>query len=116
MTHMFATRPRDALLAALLPHAGPFVTVAATSRAWASGLFDGARHRIAIRLEGEDAAGRAERLAATLPEADLPIPRGFVADLQVTGRLEGETVIVAIEALTIDDAVEEISRAARRAG
>jgi hypothetical protein len=113
---MFATRPRDALLAALLPHAGPFVTVAATSSTWASGLFDGARHRIAIRLEGEDAAGRAERLAAVLPEADLPIPRGFVADLQVTGLLDGEAVIVAIEALTIDDVVEEVSRAVRQAG
>lgn len=106
MTHMFANRPRDALLAGLAAHAGPFVTVAATSRAWASGLFDGARHRIAIRLEGEDAVGRAGALAALLPEADLPIPRGFVADLQVSDRLEGETVIVEIEALTIDDAVE----------
>ena len=116
MTHMFANRPREALLAALAPHAGPFVTVAATSRAWASGLFDGARHRIAIRLEGKDAAARAEALSALLPEADLPIPRGFVADLQVTGRLEGETVVVAIEALTIGDAGAPVSRAGRRAG
>ncbi|WP_454885278.1 hypothetical protein [Sphingomonas oryzagri] len=115
MTHISATRPCEALLAALLPHAGPFVPVAATSRAWASGLFDGARHRIAIRLEGEDAAARAEALAALLPEADLPIPRGFVADLQVTGRLEGEMVIVAIEALTIEDADAPLN-AVRRAG
>jgi hypothetical protein len=110
-------RMRDALIAALEPLAGPFTTVAATSRDWASGLFDGARHRIALRLEGEGTAGRAERLAALLPETELPIPRGFVADIQVAGRLDGETVIVVIEALTIDDPDEEpVSRAVRRAG
>jgi len=110
-------RMRDALIAALEPLAGPFTTVAATSRDWASGLFDGARHRIALRLEGEGATGRSERLAELLPETELPVPRGFVADVQVTGRLDGETVIVTIEALTIDDADEEpVSRAVRRAG
>jgi hypothetical protein len=113
-----ADRMRDALIAALEPHAGPFTTLAATSRDWASGLFDGARHRIAIRLEGDDGAARAERLAALLPESELPIPRGFVADVQVTGRLDGETVIVGLEALTIiDDATDApVSRAVRRAG
>jgi hypothetical protein len=110
-------RLRDALIAALGPHAGPFATLAATSRSWSSGLFDGARHRIALRLDGEDAAERAERLAERLPETELPIPHGFVADVQVTGRLDGETVIVSIEALTIDDADDEpVSRAVRRAG
>lgn len=111
-----AERMRDALISALEPHAGPFTTVAATSRDWASGLFDGARHRIALRLEGEDATERAARIAEILPETELPISRGFVADVQVTGRLDGEMVIVAIEALTIDDADEPVSRAVRRAG
>ena len=111
-----AERMRDALISALEPHAGPFTTVAATSRDWASGLFDGARHRIALRLEGDDATERAARIAEILPETELPIPRGFVADVQVTGRLDGEMVIVAIEALTIDDADEPVSRAVRRAG
>jgi hypothetical protein len=112
-----ADRMRDALIAALVPYAGPFTTLAATSRDWASGLFDGARHRIAIRLEGDDAAARAGRLAARLPESELPIPRGFVADVQVTGRLDGEAVIVALEALTIlDEADAPVSRAVRRAG
>jgi len=117
MSRLPADRMRDALIAALEPHAGSFVTLAATSRDWSSGLFDGARHRIAMRLEGGDAGDRAARLAELLPETDLPIPRGFVADVQVTGRLDGETVIVAIEALTIDDADDEpVSRAVRRAG
>ncbi|PXA89350.1 hypothetical protein DMC47_28735 [Nostoc sp. 3335mG] len=117
MNRLPAQRMRDALISALEPYAGPFATVAATSRDWASGLFDGARHRIALRLEGGDTAKRAERLSALLPETELPIPRGFVADIQVTGRLDGETVIVAIEALTIDDAEDEpVSRAVRRAG
>jgi len=109
---------RDALVAALEPYAGPFTTLAATSRDWASGLFEGARHRIAIRLEGEDRMARADRLAKLLPESELPVPRGFVADVQVTGRLDGEAVIVGLEALTIlDDAREaSVSRAVRRAG
>ena len=113
-----ADRMRDALIAALEPYAGPFTTLAATSRDWASGLFDGARHRIAIRLEGENKLARADRLAKRLPESELPIPRGFVADVQVTGRLDGEAVIVGLEALTIlDDAREaSVSRAVRRAG
>jgi len=113
-----ADRMRDALIAALEPYAGPFTTLAATSRDWASGLFDGARHRIAIRLEGENKVARADRLAKRLPESELPIPRGFVADVQVTGRLDGEAVIVGLEALTIlDDAREaSVSRAVRRAG
>jgi len=116
MSRLPTERARDALIAALMPLAGPFTTIASTSRPWASGLFDGARHRIAIRLEGEDRAERAARLAEWLPDSELPIPRGFVADVQVTGRLEGEAVIVAIEALTIDDAAEAVSPAARRAG
>lgn len=113
-----ADRVRDALIAALEPHAGPFTTLAAASRDWASGLFDGARHRIAIRLDGDDRAARADRLARLLPESELPIPRGFVADVQVTGRLDGEMVIVGLEALTIrDDAADvPVSRAVRRAG
>jgi len=113
-----ADRMRDALIAALEPYAGPFTTLAATSRDWASGLFEGARHRIAIRLEGEDRMARADRLAKLLPESELPVPRGFVADVQVTGRLDGEAVIVGLEALTIlDDAREaSVSRAVRRAG
>lgn len=116
MSRLPAERARDALIAALAPHAGRFATLAATSRTWSSGLFDGARHRIAIRLDGADRAARAERLEALLPEIDLPIPRGFVADVQVSGRLDGETVIVTIEALTIDDPEESVSRAVRRAG
>ncbi|MBA2932857.1 hypothetical protein HZF05_01985 [Sphingomonas sp. CGMCC 1.13654] len=116
MSRLPANRTRDALIAALEPHAGPFTVVAATSRDWASGLFDGARHRIALRLEGDDRTARAWHLAERLSDADLPVPHGFVADVQVTGRLDGETVIVGLEALTIDDADEPVSRAARRAG
>jgi hypothetical protein len=116
-----AERTRDALLVALEPHAGPFLTVAATSRPWASGLFDGARHRLAVRLLGDDTHGRAMRLAADLPEIELPLARGFVADVQVTGRLDGDASILAIEVLTIDEAGDEavetpVSAAVRRAG
>jgi hypothetical protein len=116
MIRLPADRARDALIAALEPHAAPFAPIAATSREWASGLFFGARHRIALRLLGDDRTGRGRRLETALGEMDLPIARGFVADVQVSARLEGEDSILAIEALTIDDP-ETVSRVAvRRAG
>ena len=114
MIRLPAERARDALLRAMEPIAAPFAMIAATSEDWASGLFYGARHRLAIRIEGDDQGARAMRLQAELPEIDLPMRRGFVADIQVS-RLDGTASILAIEALTIDEA-SEINRAARRAG
>ncbi len=114
MIRLPAERARDALLAAIAPFAAPFTTIAATSQDWASGLFYGARHRLALRIEGDDQVERAERLRLQLPEADLPLLRGFVADVQVT-RLDAMSPILAIEALTIDDG-DAVNRAVRRAG
>jgi hypothetical protein len=113
-----AERARDALLKALEPHAGPFSLIAASSKEWASGLFYGARHRFAIALQEDDALARAERLQIDLPELELEIPGGFVADIQVTTRLHDARPVLAIEALTIEDGAEcaAVSRAVRRAG
>jgi hypothetical protein len=106
-----------ALLRALKPHAGPFTLVATSSRPWASATFIGARHRLAIALEGEDAAARATRLQATLSEADVDFHGGFVADILVTARLDGASPVLGIEALTIDEPeAEPVSAATRRAG
>jgi hypothetical protein len=111
------------LLRALRPHAAPFILVSTASRPWASALFLGSRHRLTLRLEGEDANSRATRLQAALGEMELEIPGGFVADILVTSRVDGDTPALGIEALTIyEPEIAEtpeaapVSSAASRAG
>jgi hypothetical protein len=118
MIRLPAERARDALLGALEPHAAPFSVLAATSQDWASGLFVGARHRLALALGGADAAQRAERLQTLLPDLELEIAGGFVADVVVTTRLGEAAPVLAIEALTIEDGAVSaaVSPAFRRAG
>lgn len=123
MSALPSDRAQAALLRALKPHAAPFAVLAARTTPWMSATFDGARHRLALRLEGEDAAGRAVRLARDLPETELLMPGGFVADVAVTARLDEDQPVIAIEALTIatdegdgTDPAAAISRDARRAG
>lgn len=121
MIRLPAERARDALLRALEPHAAPFAILATTSTDWASGLFTGARHRIAITLTGDDAQARATRLQRELPELELEleIRGGFVADVQVAARLEDAAPTLAIEALTIEDGVQRagsLNAVVRRVG
>lgn len=112
-----ADRACAALLRALRPLAGPFSLISTASRDWASATFEGARHRLAIALEGEDAAIRAARLQRNLSEADLDLAGSFVADILVIARLDGEVPVLAIEALTIDEPERAaISSGARRVG
>jgi len=106
-----------ALVRALIPIAGPFAPWSIKSRRWASATFEGARHRLVLALEGADARARADRVRAELADAEIAIRGGFVADIGVEARLEGETVVLAIEALTIADPIEAaVNPAARRAG
>jgi hypothetical protein len=108
-----------ALLRALEPYAGSSTLLAIHSRDWASALFEGARHRLALVLEGTDAVARAGLMQASLSEVELDYPGGFVADIEVIARLEGEAPVLAIEALTIEDpawTAAALSPGARRAG
>lgn len=63
---------------------------------------------------------RAGLLQATLGEAELDLPGGFIADIVVIARLDGDAPVLAIEALTIEDPecgiAETFSSGARRAG
>jgi hypothetical protein len=110
-----AERARAALLEALEPYAAPFVLVAATSTDWASGLFYGARHRLAIKLVGEGRRAHAEMLQRELSKSEIDLRLGFVGDIAVVARIDGANPILAIEALTIDD-VEAVSGAVRQVG
>ncbi|WP_448586700.1 hypothetical protein [Thermaurantiacus sp.] len=81
------------------------------SEPWASLTFTGARHRLAIRLRGEEAAvERAwDRLEALLTAPDLPLAGHFLADFEIgerTGVLDEAgnlTLTIRIEALTIEE-------------
>ncbi|USI73376.1 hypothetical protein [Sphingomonas morindae] len=112
-------RAQAGLWRALAARLGPATLLAARSRDWASATFEGARHRLTVRLDGADAALRAAAALATLDEDDLPMPGGFVADLTVIRAQAAEAPVLAIEALTIRDpdaaALPAIS-GARRAG
>jgi hypothetical protein len=114
---MTTDQSQAALLRALAPHVGPCRMLSAQSRDWASALFVGARHRLALALEGEDGTPRAERLAAKLEECELAMRGGFVADLQAIARIENGQAVLGIEALTIEEPeAEAIRPGLRRAG
>jgi len=116
MSRWPADRARDDLLRTLTPHAAPFTLLAADSRDWASALFVGARHRLALALDGDDAAARAERLRDTLPEMEFDLRGGFVADLQLIVSRPGDQPVLGIEALTIEEAETlAVRRGVRRA-
>jgi hypothetical protein len=107
---------RSSLLCALEPHAAPCTLLSATSRDWASALFVGARHRLTIAIQGEEALQRADRLSRELGEIDLAMRGGFVADIAVLAQFEGDVAVLAIEVLTIEEPDAGcISRVASRA-
>ncbi|SDA36594.1 hypothetical protein [Sphingomonas sp. NFR15] len=88
-------------LVANAARAGCAVTIAdATWERWASVTFAGARHT--LWLTG--AAGHAlDRWLADLPEADLVIRHGLVADLAVAGVARaGGQARITLEALTVE--------------
>ena len=117
MSRWPADRSRIELVRAIEPHAAPFTLLRAESRDWASALFVGARHRLALALDGKEAKARADLLRDTLPEMELDLRGGFVADLQLMVALLDDRVVLGIEALTIEEAETlAVSRGARRAG
>lgn len=108
------------LLRALLPAIGPSTVIATRSVPWSSATFEGARHRIALRIEGPDARERAAALPRTIGELEIAMPGAFVADIVVTTRIGGRTddspPAIAIEALTIDEPESDVAAAFSRSG
>lgn len=101
-----APDPLPRLLAQLIDRAGdPCLIVRATSRAWASALFQGRRHVILIQIGGSDAAARKARFADGLADAEWALPRHFVADIvidDVSCAPDG-ALWIELSALTIED-------------
>jgi len=100
-----ANDPLPRLLAQLVERAGePASVERATSRPWASALFQGRRHVILLRLTGADAPERRIRFAHGLEEAEWTLPSHFVADITIDDirSAPGEEWI-ELSALTIED-------------
>lgn len=100
---------RDAhgrLAAALLALAGEGTRLdEAGARPWCSATFIGAQHWFTLLMTGADAAARADRLAAAVPEANLAIPGHIVADVTVDAlrpQADG-TVLIDLAALTVEN-------------
>ena len=107
----FGKRGRDAhdlLVRALQERAGGGDAVSlagASSQAWASATFCGARHQVALRFIGDSARGLAERLAGEMDAIEFRLPGHLVADIAVTAREDTpDGVSLEIEALTVEDA------------
>lgn len=72
------------------------------SASWQSLLFDGGRHRIAIRLGGDRVDAAIEALRDEIAAPDFEIPGHVVAEINITAidRDAGDAVI-RLDALTI---------------
>jgi hypothetical protein len=87
-----------ALLAAFISHLGPVQVVTYRAVPWHSATYSGARHLFCIEAEDESDF---DAFACDIVEADIVLPRGFVADVLVKPATSSARQI-EIEALTID--------------
>ncbi|WP_375194791.1 hypothetical protein [Sphingobium sp.] len=97
--------PLPRLLAQLMERAGDPATVErAVSRPWASALFQGRRHIIALSLTGPDAGARRTAFMQGIEEAEWNLAGHFVADISIDDShpIEGGEW-VELSALTIED-------------
>ncbi|MFB0613298.1 hypothetical protein [Aurantiacibacter poecillastricola] len=77
--------PRELLAEALLALANGRARIAQHSeRSWASITFAGARHRVQMVFEGEEAVESGECFIAFLPEHEFAIRGQLVADAAIT--------------------------------
>ncbi|MDB5716009.1 MAG: hypothetical protein JWO15_3406 [Sphingomonadales bacterium] len=98
MTRDASTR----LVRALSVYFGVLSAVDHRTAKWSSATFSGTQHVLWF-----DAAARADLadLLTNLPEAELPMPGHFVADIEVVERNDqGDSVRIGLRALTIAEA------------
>ncbi len=97
--------PLPRLLAQIIARAGePASIERATSRPWASALFQGRRHVIALQIAGPDAKERRARFAMGLEDAEWTLPRHFVADITIDDATSApDQERIELSALTIED-------------
>lgn len=97
--------PLPRLLEQLLKRAGaPTMIERAASRPWASALFQGRRHVIALRFSGARVAERFCDFVDDIESAEWSLPGHFVADISIDdAREEGPDCWLELSALTIED-------------
>ena len=105
------SRPRrntgERLREALLELAqGKATVLSHNEQSWASVTFAGARHRLELAFEGEQAIEAGELLITLLPEHEFEIPGQLVADATVTAvdhRLQPQRMQVSCELLLLEE-------------
>jgi hypothetical protein len=97
--------PLPRLLAQLIERAGaPTMIERAASRPWASALFEGRRHVVALRFSGARMATRFCDFVDGIDRAEWSLPGHFVADISIDEvRDEGAELWLELSALTIED-------------
>ena len=94
---------REALLTLAQGHA---TILGHNERSWASVTFAGARHRLELLFEGDEAIAAGELFVALLPEHEFDIPGQLVADATVTEvdhRLQPHRMQVGCELLLLEE-------------
>ena len=99
--------PGSALMNAIrvhFVHFCGFLVEETRSRRWASVTFQGARHEIAFRLDGEGAEVEAERFLLGLEARNFPLRGHLVADLSLVAQERRPGFArIRIEALTVEE-------------
>jgi hypothetical protein len=102
------TDPVSAIARRIRGRCGSFAVAAVhdcRSYPWRSLLFDGARHRMKLRLSGERTEEALEALEEEIGDDDFAIAGHLVADLRVAEVVRtGGDVLVTLDALTIETA------------
>lgn len=88
-----------ALLAAFAAELGPLTLVRHRVTPWLSATFAGGRHVFEVAPEG---LFDVDAFARIIAEQDIPISRGFVADVAIAKDEVARAGAVVIEVLTID--------------
>ena len=100
-----ATSALIAGLRAALGAGSGFAVEEVRSRAWASVTFSGARHELALRIDGAGADAAAARFVAGIDAAEIHLDGHLLADLSlVSEERRPGCARIRVEALTVCDA------------
>lgn len=109
MMKIAMSRPASGLLRRLLARAGEdrdrILLTDLRSTDWQSLTFVGERHRLKLRIAGDNPQAVARRLGGGLDYAEFEIPGHVVADILVVGEPRPQSdgsLALTIEALTIE--------------
>jgi hypothetical protein len=96
------------LLSEVLQLAGPQAEfLRHDERAWASAMFVGAHHTIALAFEGAEAIALGETFIAALPDHEFTVPRHLVADAAIISarhqQIPVQRLTVEVELLLLED-------------